>query len=100
MREYELYLVIDADAEEEETSAIVERVTQLIAVGDGKTSGEVIKVDTRGKRRLTYPIKKKTESQDFIFSLQTPPQALPELERFLKLNEQVFRYLLVRTDEK
>jgi small subunit ribosomal protein S6 len=100
MREYELYLVIDADAEEEETSAIVERVTQLISVGDGETNGEVIKVDTRGKRRLAYPINKKTESQDFIFSLQTSPQALPELERFLKLNEQVFRYLLVRTDEK
>jgi small subunit ribosomal protein S6 len=100
MREYELYLVIDADTEEEDVEPIIERLTTLISVGDGKTQGEVIKVDPRGKRRLAYAIKKKRESQDFILSLRTSPQALPEMERFLKLSEPVLRYLLVRTDEK
>jgi small subunit ribosomal protein S6 len=99
MREYELYLVIDADGEEEAVGAIVERVTQLVAAGDGKTSGEVTKVDPRGKRRLAYSIKKKVESQDIIFTFQSPPQALHELERYLKLEELVLRYLLVRTGE-
>lgn len=100
MRQYELYLVIDADAEEEEVNAIVERMTQLISTGDSETSGEVIKVEPRGKRRLAYPIRKKLESQDIILYFQTPPQALPEMERVLKLDEQVLRYLLVRTDEE
>ena len=99
MREYELYLVIDADVEEEDVNAIIERLTELIAVGDGETKGEVIKVDPRGKRRLAYPINKKRESQDIIFTLQTSPQALPEMERFLKLSEPVLRYLLVRTGD-
>jgi small subunit ribosomal protein S6 len=99
MREYELYLVIDADAEEEEVSTIIERLTTLISAGDGKTQGEVIKVDPRGKRRLAYPINKKRESQDIILNLNTLPQALPEMERFLKLSEPVLRYLLVRTSE-
>lgn len=97
MREYELYLVIDADAEEEAVSAIVDRVTQLVTQGDGTTAGEVLKVDPRGKRRLTYPINKVLESQDIIFTLQTAPQALAEIERVLKLDEQVLRYLLIRT---
>jgi small subunit ribosomal protein S6 len=100
MREYELYLVIDADAEEEDVSAIVERVTQLVTVGDGKTSGEVTQVEARGKRRLAYPVNKKQESQDAILTVQSSPQALAEIERFLKLDEQVLRYLLVRTEEK
>lgn len=100
MREYELYVVIDADAEEDAASAIIERATQLVAIGDGKTPGEMSKVDTRGKRRLAYPINKKVESQDVILTFQTSPQALPELERALKLDEHVLRYLLVRTDEK
>jgi small subunit ribosomal protein S6 len=100
MREYELYLVLDADAEEEETSASLERVTQLISAGHGQTTGEVIKLDARGKRRLAYPVKKKTEGQDAILTFQTPPQALPEIERVLKLDELVLRYLLVRTSEK
>jgi small subunit ribosomal protein S6 len=99
MRQYELYLVIDADLEEEDVSAIVERITELISAGDGETSGEVIKVEARGKRRLTYPIRKKTEGQDILLTFQTPPQALTETERVLKLDERVLRYLLVRTDE-
>jgi small subunit ribosomal protein S6 len=100
MRQYELYLVIDAEAEEEDVHDIVERMTQLISTGDGETSGEVSKVETRGKRRLTFPIKKKSEGQDTIVYFQTPPQALPEMERVLKLDERVLRYLIVRTDEE
>ncbi len=99
MRQYELYLVIDADAEEEDVNAIVERMTELISAGDGETQGEVIKVEARGKRRLAYPINKKTEGQDTILYFQTPSQVLSEMERILKLDEQVLRYLLVRTDE-
>jgi small subunit ribosomal protein S6 len=100
MRDYELYLVIDGDVEEEDVNAILERVTDLISAGDGKTKGEVTKVDPRGKRRLAYPINKKAEGQDIILNFHTPPQALPEIERNLKLSELVLRYLLVRTDEK
>ena len=99
MREYELYLVIDGDAEEPEVSGTLERISQLITAGDGKASGEVIKVESRGKRRLAYPIRRKTESQDVVFSFRTPPQALREIERVLKLNESVLRYLIVRQDE-
>lgn len=99
MRQYELYLVIDAEAEEEDVNAIVERMTQLISTGDGESSGEVIKVEARGKRRLAYPVRKKPEGQDTILYFQTPPQALKEMERVLKLDERVLRYLIVRTDE-
>lgn len=99
MREYELYLVIDAETEEEAVSAIIERVTALVVIGDGKTAGEVTKIDPRGKRRLAYPVNRKQESQDVILTVQTAPQALPEIERFLKLDEQVLRFLLVRTQE-
>jgi small subunit ribosomal protein S6 len=100
MRQYELYLVIDAEVEEEDVNAIVERMTELVTAGDGETGGEVIKVVARGKRRLAYPIKKKTEGQDIILFIQTPPPALHEMERILKLDDRVLRYLVVRQDEK
>ncbi|MEJ2210787.1 MAG: 30S ribosomal protein S6 [Anaerolineae bacterium] len=99
MREYELYLVLDADAEEPQVTSILERATQLIVAGDGETSGELIKTESRGKRRLAYAIRKKTESQDVILTFRTLPQALPEVERVLKLDEMVLRYLIVRLDE-
>jgi len=99
MREYELYLVIDAEAEEETVNATLEKVSELIAAGDGQTNGEVVKVENRGKRRLAFPIQKKLESQDVLLTFHAPPQTLPEVERVLKLDEQVLRYLIVRTDE-
>ena len=99
MREYELYLVIDADAEEPDVSSTLERISQLIVAGAGETNGELIKTESRGKRRLAYPIRNKTESQDVILTFRTPTQALPEVERVLKLDELVLRYLLVRQDE-
>ena len=48
---------------------------------------------------MTYTIKRKQEGHDVIVNFQAPPQALTEIERILKLDELVLRYLLVRTDE-
>jgi small subunit ribosomal protein S6 len=100
MREYELYLVMDASVEEQDVSALVERLTQLISAGDGEMSGEVIKVDVRGKRRLAYSVKRSVEGQDVILTFQALPSVLVEMERILKLNEQVLRHLIVRLDEE
>ena len=96
MRDYELYLVLNGLAEEEAVRATVDRASHIITAGSGETKGQVVKVEARGKRRLAYPIGKKLEGQDFVVTFQTPPQALPELERALKLDEQVLRYLVVR----
>lgn len=99
MREYELYLVIDGDVPDENVSAVVEKATQMISTGAGGIAGEVIKVEARGKRRLAYAIKKKVEGQDVVMTFRTPPPALAEIERSLKLDEQILRYLLIRTGE-
>jgi small subunit ribosomal protein S6 len=100
MRQYELYLVLDGDIEEEDVNGVVEKMTELVTAGYGETAGEVIKVTARGRRRLAYPVKRKTEGQDVILLVQIPPQALNEIERVLKLDERVLRYLVVRTDEE
>jgi small subunit ribosomal protein S6 len=100
MREYELYLVIDGDAADEIVAATIDKVTKLIVAGYGGTGGEMIKVEARGKRRLAYPIRKRVEGQDVLLSFRTPPQALPEIERVLKLDDQVLRYLVIRLDEE
>ena len=100
MREYELFLVIDADAADEAVAAIVDKVTNLAIAGHAGTGGEMIKVEARGKRRLAFPIKRKVESQDIVLTFRTPQRALPEIERVLTLDEQVLRYLVVRLDEE
>ncbi len=100
MREYELYLVIDGDAADESVAATIDKVTKLILAGYGGTVGEMIKVEARGKRRLAYPIRKKVEGQDLVLNFRTPQQALPEIDRMLKLDDLVLRYLAIRLDEE
>lgn len=99
MRDYELYLVLDAEAEEDAVSNTVDRMTSIITNGHEEMHGEVIKVDDRGNRRLVYAIKRKQEGHDILFTFHAPPQVLNEMERVLKLDESVLRYLLVRTDQ-
>ncbi len=95
MRDYELTLVVRPDVEDAALTALLDRVKGMVTA----TGGQVGSMDTWGRRTLAYPIKKIGEGQYFLIRAQLPPQALDELERNLKLTEQVLRFLLVRTDE-
>jgi small subunit ribosomal protein S6 len=95
MRDYELAFVIRPDLEDEAFDAVTERVAGYVqAVG-----GEVTKTDVWGQRRLAYPIRKYVEGYYILMQTQMAPNALTELERNLRLNEDVIRHLVVRTDE-
>jgi len=95
MRDYELTLIVRPDVEDTLLTALLERVKGLIVTAGGQGT----QVETWGRRRLAYPIKKVNEGQYFLIRTQLPPQALRELERNLRLTEVVLRFLLVRADE-
>lgn len=94
MRNYELSVIVSPEVEEESLEATMDQIKQFIATG----GGQVTKVDVWGRRRLAYPIRKHLEGYYAVFQAQMPQEALPELERSLKLSEDVIRYLLVRLD--
>ena len=95
MRDYELTLVVRPDVEDTGLAALLEKIKGLITTA----GGQGIQVEPWGRRHLAYPIKKITEAQYFLIRAQLPAQALRELERNLRLTEEVLRFLLVRTDE-
>ncbi len=94
MRNYELTFIVHPDTDEEGLNAVVEGISRTIAAN----GGQVIKIDSWGKRRLAYPIRKCLEGHYMIMQLQLEPEAISELERNLKLAEEVIRYLIVRAD--
>ncbi|HEY8478073.1 MAG TPA: 30S ribosomal protein S6 [Chloroflexota bacterium] len=94
MRDYELMLVLRPDLDDDAVRAVVDRVKGLIA-GRG---GEVLAEDVRGRRRLAYEIRHFREGIDVLFRLRLSPQSADELERSLRLTEQVIRHLLVRLE--
>jgi small subunit ribosomal protein S6 len=95
MRSYELYFIVYPEADEEELTATVDEITETITAH----GGQVTEVNSKGKRRLTYPIRKFKEGYDVVMQTLLEFEGMQELERSLKLSEPIIRYLLVKTDE-
>jgi small subunit ribosomal protein S6 len=95
MRNYELGFVIHPEVEQSDVTQSVDRVGQYVSAGDG----EVTSVDVWGRRSLAYPIRKYKEGTYVFLHAQLDPQAIQELERNLKLDEEILRYLLIRLED-
>ena len=95
MRNYELGFILHPHVEQPDVTQAVDKVGQYITAA----GGEVTSVDVWGRRVLAYPIRKQEEGTYVFAQLQLEPQAIEELERVLKLDEEVLRYLLLRLDE-
>jgi len=94
VRPYEMMLVMKPDLEEETVDALLERLTGIVT-GEG---GAVDKVDRWGKRRTAYELKGYTEGFYVVIDFQAEPATASELERIVKLSDEVIRHLLVRRD--
>lgn len=64
-----------------------------------KEGGSVVRVDNIGKRRLAYKINKKTEGYYVLFEIEGSGQEIAELERRMRVNDTIMRYITVRVDE-
>ncbi|HHW14780.1 MAG TPA: 30S ribosomal protein S6 [Firmicutes bacterium] len=95
MRPYELVVVLNPTLEEEPTEALVTKIQELIT----NNGGEIVKTDKWGKRKLAYEIDGFTEGFYVVIDFQSDSSAAQEVERVLKITDEVIRHLLVRTDE-
>lgn len=94
MQEYELVYILAPTFEEDQLSGAYDSVSALVQ----NLKGQVAEVKPWGRRRLAYPIKGFREGNYVEMRFQLGASAAAELERNLRLNEAVIRYLLVRKD--
>lgn len=94
-RDYELMVVFAPQLDDQGVANAIERYTNWITAAGGAAAAPNI----WGRRTLAYPIKKQTEGVYVQFDFQLPPAKSRELERNLRIDEQVLRHLLVRPDE-
>jgi small subunit ribosomal protein S6 len=89
-----MLILISAELEEpkEEAEKIEEVVRNL--------GGQVVKVDVWGKRRLAYPIRKKTEGFYVLFNFDLEPAQTFELKRVLGLRANIYRQMIILLDEQ
>ena len=91
MRLYEVVYILDPALEESAITAKLDHLHQL-ATSKG---GEVSAIDHWGTRQLAYPINKLSRGYYVAAHFTAVPEALPEYERMLKLDDDIVRYLLV-----
>ena len=94
MRSYELVFIVNPELDEDDLTAVRERVEGLIE----RSSGKVTKVEPWGLRRLAYPVQKQGEGQYVLMQLDIKAQGVAELERDLGLVEPILRHLIVRAE--
>ncbi len=92
MREYEVMVIVEPTLEERTIDTFLEKYLNVITT-DG---GTVEKVDTWGRRRLAYEVKKQTEGIYVVLSIVAEPATIKEMNRQLTLNEQILRTKVIR----
>ena len=96
MRTYELMMITRGSLEETAVNSTIERFTKLIA----DQGGNVQRVDHWGKRPFAYEIQHMTEGYYTVIDLESSAEGLRELERQLRLADEVVRHKVVRPESR
>ncbi len=94
MNKYELAVVVNAKIEDDERLATIEKVKGYIT----RYGGTITNVDEWGKKRLAYEIQKMREGFYYFIQFEADAACPAELERHIRIMENVIRYLCVRQD--
>jgi len=95
-RDYELGFILNPEVSEEQTRAILDRVEQVVA----NYNGQIVRINQWGRRRLGYPIEHHRDGFYVFIDMILTPETVIELDRTLKVSEEVLRHLVKRRDPK
>jgi small subunit ribosomal protein S6 len=91
---YESVFIARQDITAQQAEALADQFAELVS----QNGGEVKKREYWGLRNLAYRIKKNRKGHYVLFNLDAPPAAVAEMERNMRLSEDVLRYQSVRVD--
>lgn len=95
-RTYELMFIVRPDMPEEEQDKLVSTLESAIT----SSGGAMKKVERMGKRRLAYTVRRFFEGIYILLTFEGSGGLVHELERRLRVTEQVIKFLTVRVDEE
>jgi small subunit ribosomal protein S6 len=96
LRPYEAVILVHPDASEEEQKTLFKRNKSII---EEQFGGSVKSLDTWGKRNLANPIEKFKKANYFHACFEANPQAIAELERTMRINDRVLRFMHTRLED-
>jgi small subunit ribosomal protein S6 len=94
-RTYEVVFIIDPGAGDDEVMRLSEGVQKIIT-GQG---GSITKTEVMGRRQLAYEINHKRDGTYVLLEVEGSGAEIAELERRMRVNDQILRYMTIRVDE-
>lgn len=91
---YESTLIARPDISGQQVEGLSEQFQEIVR----EKGGEVAKTEYWGLRSLTYKIKKNRKGHYLFMQIDAPAEAIAEMERNMRINEDVMRYLTIRID--
>lgn len=95
MRRYESVIILDPELADEDVQNFTERYSTLLKTN----GGEIIKIEDWGFKKLAYLVNKKDRGRYILFDFVGMPAAIAEMERQLKITDEVMKFLSVKLDE-
>jgi small subunit ribosomal protein S6 len=94
-RQYEVVFIVDPTADDEEVARLTDSFKQIVTDQGGK----ITKEESMGRRQLAYEILHKTEGSFMLLEIEGSGREIAELERRMRVNDRIIRYITVRVDE-
>jgi small subunit ribosomal protein S6 len=94
-RTYEVVFIINPDADDTEVMRLSEAMQKIIT----NQGGSVAKTEMMGRRQLAYEINHKREGVYVLLEVEGSGREIAELERRMRVNDQILRYMTIRVDE-
>ncbi|MCL5405908.1 MAG: 30S ribosomal protein S6 [Deltaproteobacteria bacterium] len=96
MRKYETFFIVDPELPDEATSVLDTKIQSIVS----SNGGEVLTYVPWGKRKLAYAIGRRTRGLYVLMEYAGGPQLVAELERNLRIDERVLKFITVLLDER
>lgn len=94
MKAYELMFILDSGLDGEARETVLEKIRGIVTA-DGTIESE----DAWGKRRFAYEIDDRTEGDYYVLEFHATPAVVAELDRVLRITDQIVRFMTVRRDD-
>jgi small subunit ribosomal protein S6 len=95
-RTYEIMFIVRPDVEEAEMDKLIEIFSGYVTTG----GGSIKSTEKMGRRRLAYTVKKFNDGLYVLLIVESPASLISEIERRLRVSEQVIKFITVRMDEE
>jgi len=94
-RTYEVIFIVDPDTADDEVMQLSEGIQKIIT----SQGGSITKTEMMGKRQLAYEINHKRNGTYVLLEVEGSGAEIAEVERRMRVNDQILRYMTIRVDE-